>query len=212
MESSSSAGFSSRELAGLRTFLDRASANCVACHEPPEFTDHLFHNVGVSQTEYDGLHGIDAMHDFTTPSFASLLGATPPPALTADHDHRDYADLGAWHVLSQFAAKSREIPPFWRDLLCKLHSNCGQSEMEAMAWASFKTPTLRNISRTAPYFHNGQAATLEDVVRFYRRSGALAAMGRIRNTDPELVSVRMETGRIDDLAAFLRTLEEPAAD
>jgi cytochrome c peroxidase len=31
----------------------------------------------------------------------------------------------------------------------------------------FKTPTLRNVERTAPYFHNGAVATLEEAVRFY---------------------------------------------
>jgi cytochrome c peroxidase len=33
----------------------------------------------------------------------------------------------------------------------------------------FKTPTLRALSARAPYFHNGSAATLEDVVRHYER-------------------------------------------
>ena len=31
----------------------------------------------------------------------------------------------------------------------------------------FKTPTLRNVTRTAPYMHNGTQATLEDVIQFY---------------------------------------------
>ena len=31
----------------------------------------------------------------------------------------------------------------------------------------FKVPTLRNVARTAPYFHNGAVATLEDAVSFY---------------------------------------------
>lgn len=38
------------------------------------------------------------------------------------------------------------------------------------AWADlgkFKTPTLRALAARAPYFHNGIAATLEDVVRHY---------------------------------------------
>jgi len=29
----------------------------------------------------------------------------------------------------------------------------------------FKVPTLRNIALTAPYFHDGDAKTLEDAVR-----------------------------------------------
>ena len=40
---------------------------------------------------------------------------------------------------------------------------------------AFKVPTLRNIEKTAPYFHNGQFATLEETLRFYVR----------RDTNPE---------------------------
>ena len=35
----------------------------------------------------------------------------------------------------------------------------------------FKTPTLRNVEFTGPYFHNGGQATLEQVVEFYVRGG-----------------------------------------
>lgn len=36
---------------------------------------------------------------------------------------------------------------------------------------AFKTPTLRNVEKTAPYMHDGSLATLEDVVAFYNRGG-----------------------------------------
>jgi cytochrome c peroxidase len=36
---------------------------------------------------------------------------------------------------------------------------------------AFKTPGLRNVALTAPYFHNGGTATLADVVDFYDRGG-----------------------------------------
>ena len=36
---------------------------------------------------------------------------------------------------------------------------------------AFKTPTLRNIDKTAPYMHDGSLATLEDVVDFYNNGG-----------------------------------------
>jgi len=38
-------------------------------------------------------------------------------------------------------------------------------------FGAFKTPMLRNVSRTAPYMHDGSLATLEDVVDFYNRGG-----------------------------------------
>jgi len=36
---------------------------------------------------------------------------------------------------------------------------------------AFKTPTLREVTRTAPYMHDGSLATLEDVVDFYDGGG-----------------------------------------
>ena len=54
----------------------------------------------------------------------------------------------------------------------------------------FKTPTLRALSARAPYFHNGIAATLEDVVRHYER---------------QLKFVFTDQQR-EDLVAFLRAL------
>jgi hypothetical protein len=36
---------------------------------------------------------------------------------------------------------------------------------------AMKTPTLRNIALTGPYFHNGSRATLEEVIDFYNRGG-----------------------------------------
>ena len=39
---------------------------------------------------------------------------------------------------------------------------------------AFKTPALRNVKLTAPYFHNGGKATLRDVVQFYSNGGDFA--------------------------------------
>jgi cytochrome c peroxidase len=36
---------------------------------------------------------------------------------------------------------------------------------------AFKTPTLRDIARTAPYMHDGRFQTLEEVVDFYDKGG-----------------------------------------
>lgn len=38
-------------------------------------------------------------------------------------------------------------------------------------WKAFKTPTLRELSRTAPYMHNGVFATLDEVIDFFDRGG-----------------------------------------
>jgi cytochrome c peroxidase len=67
--------------------------------------------------------------------------------------------------------------------------------------AAFKTPTLRNIALTAPYMHNGELQTLEDVVQFYDQGGGSSdtkssKMAPLHLTDEEKV----------DLIAFLKTL------
>src|SRR5262249_41351011 len=50
------AGFNGDAIEGFKTFIrtDGAGAgNCVACHVPPLFTDFAFHNIGISQADYD---------------------------------------------------------------------------------------------------------------------------------------------------------------
>jgi cytochrome c peroxidase len=65
----------------------------------------------------------------------------------------------------------------------------------------FKTPTLREVSRTAPYMHDGSIGTLEEVIDYYDRGG-----NRNSNLDPELRPLHLTVADKLALAAFLRTL------
>ena len=67
--------------------------------------------------------------------------------------------------------------------------------------AAFKTPTLREISRTAPYMHDGSSATLDAVVDFYDAGG-----GRNAGLDPEIRPLNLSTAEKKDLIAFLGSL------
>jgi cytochrome c peroxidase len=67
---------------------------------------------------------------------------------------------------------------------------------------AFKTPTLRDIARTAPYFHNGQAATLREAIR-YMASGGLENEWLDRTN---LKPVELSEAEIDDLVAFFEAL------
>jgi cytochrome c peroxidase len=64
---------------------------------------------------------------------------------------------------------------------------------------SFKTPTLREIARTAPYMHDGSLKTLEDVVEFYNKGG-------IPNPqiDEELTPLKLTDQEKADLVTFLK--------
>jgi len=73
--------------------------------------------------------------------------------------------------------------------------------------ADFKTPTLREVARTAPYMHDGSLATLEDVVEFYSQGGRanpdLDAEIRPRNFSPEeklalVAFLQALTGRVQE--------------
>jgi cytochrome c peroxidase len=66
---------------------------------------------------------------------------------------------------------------------------------------SFKTPTLREIARTAPYMHDGSLATLEDVVEFYDKGGRPN-----RNQFPGLGPLRLSAEEKQALVKFLESL------
>jgi cytochrome c peroxidase len=65
----------------------------------------------------------------------------------------------------------------------------------------FKTPTLREIARTAPYMHDGSMATLEQVIDYYDRGGNPNPA-----LDPELRPLRLSAAEKQDLIAFLSSL------
>ncbi len=66
---------------------------------------------------------------------------------------------------------------------------------------AFKTPTLRDIAKTAPYFHDGHAATLREAVKFMAGGGQANA-----NKDPLLLDRGLTDAEIDQLVAFLESL------
>ena len=72
---------------------------------------------------------------------------------------------------------------------------------------AFKTPTLRNVELTAPYFHNGGAATLAQVVEFYNRGGNFA-QANIADLDPDIRPLGLSDVEKQDLVAFLKSLTD----
>jgi cytochrome c peroxidase len=65
----------------------------------------------------------------------------------------------------------------------------------------FKTPTLREISRTAPYMHDGSLATLEEVIEYYNRGG-----NRNPQLDTDLRALNLTETEKRSLVLFLRAL------
>ena len=77
---------------------------------------------------------------------------------------------------------------------------------------AFKTPSLREISRTTPYMHDGRFNDLAQVVRFYAgeaRSRQSSALSGRREGTLDLIP-HLGRAQQRDLVAFLRTLTGPA--
>jgi len=74
----------------------------------------------------------------------------------------------------------------------------------------FKTPTLRNISVTAPYMHNGVLKTLSDVVSFYniRDSGAFGQPEVANNINNVIGDLQLTADEEVAIVAFLRSLRD----
>jgi cytochrome c peroxidase len=68
-------------------------------------------------------------------------------------------------------------------------------------WAAFRTPSLRNVAVTAPYFHDGSAASLEDVVEFYDKGGLPN-----RNLDPAIKPLKLTPEQKANLVRYLESL------
>ncbi len=90
-----------------------------------------------------------------------------------------------------------------------------QSEMSALGrflvtkkepdTASFKTPDLRNVLVTGPYFHDGSQETLWDVMDHYNKGDGL----QNPYLDQDIQPLALTEGDIDDVVAFMASLTSP---
>ena len=66
---------------------------------------------------------------------------------------------------------------------------------------AFKTPSLRSVELSAPYFHDGSAATLKEAVRTMAGGGKADP-----NKSPLLAPRGLSEAEIDSIVAYLKTL------
>ena len=70
----------------------------------------------------------------------------------------------------------------------------------------FKTPSLRNVVKTAPYMHTGELGSLDEVVRYYNNISERKVPGNHQET--VLTSLNLTPDEQDYLVAFLQTLTD----
>ena len=73
---------------------------------------------------------------------------------------------------------------------------------QATDWAAFKPPSLRNVSKSAPYFHDGSVPTLKAAAQFMASGGA-----KNKNLTPLLSDKQLSDTELDDVVAFLGSLD-----
>jgi cytochrome c peroxidase len=170
-----------QELRGLGLFNDPTKGNCAACH-PSTSADGITPPL-FTDFSFDNL-GVPRNANIPQNNPGGAPDYTP---INSDDGVHSYYDLGICGPLRDNGTQN-------------LSGICGQ----------FKVPTLRNIAVTAPYFHNGQFATLEKAIDFYVR----------RDTNPEVFYPAATDGSVtkfDDLPGlyggnFVVNITGPGSD
>ncbi|HKG20716.1 MAG TPA: cytochrome c peroxidase [Blastocatellia bacterium] len=193
------ARFGREALAGMKIFFrtegSAAVGNCVSCHAPPFFTDSSFHNIGVTQSEYDQVHGEGSFDALKIPAASEAARPSMNFRETASRQKPDNVDLGYWNNVklarSPLRREGEDDDRFLRRMI-----------------GTFKTPTLRNLVYSQPYMHNGGYPSLASVLEELLRLSDLARAGRVREADEELARIRITEADIRPLIAFLNALNE----
>lgn len=143
---------------------------CVECHNGPRFENGSFHNTGVP---------LAGDKDFPGGRYLGLIQAMQDPFNCA-------GIYGA-------RAASKRLSDSCPDL-------AAAPVRSTLFSGAFKTPTLRNVGKTAPYMHGGQFQTLEQVVQHY----AKAPSGPIGSTELLPIEFTEEEGK--SLVCFLKKI------
>lgn len=226
--------FGAQELAGLKMFLAEPATrpaspaelaagkigNCIACHPAPNFTDFKAHNTGTTQKEYDAIpgHGSGAFMNLAIPTLATRTADDLPATEqhpTASERFRavpaagtTLTDLGLWNVFAN--PDMPEPQEKIQNILCDDEQPCSVSQDDLLnrAIARFKTPGLRDLGHSAPFMHNGQFDTLQDVIEFYKDVSDQARAGTLRNGAEKLQGIALTDSDVAPLIAFLNALNE----
>lgn len=188
-----------------------------------------------AQLRIPGLRERNAAHNLYLPATEQHPHAVGPFRAVPTADNPNLTDLGVWNVFANpdFPASQRRIrrilcadaliaglpglsvaSAHTEDALDRIIDNaafsgrCSEQALLPTGVAVFKTPGLRDLGHSAPYMHNGQFDTLEQIINFYRGSSDLQRGSRLRNGDRDLADIRLTDQDVGPLAAFLRALNE----
>ena len=171
-------------------------AKCINCHGGAEFTNASVKNVQNERLERMTMgNGGEAVYD----NGFYNIGVRPT-----------LEDLGVGgkdpfgNPLSESRLAAKGLFPSLLNATPNI--SVGANERIA-ADGAFKTPGLRNIELTAPYFHNGGQLTLRQVVDFYNRGGDFHE-NNIDNLDADIQDLGLSEEDKTSLVAFMVSLTD----
>lgn len=182
---------------GLDLFF--GDAHCANCHGGAEFTKATVHHIKNERLE-NMIMG-DGGKAFYDSGFYNI-GVRPT---------REDLGVGGKDPFGFPLSESRLARDFGDKTFKKLigvdPNEKPKSKDRVAANGAFKTPGLRNVELTAPYFHNGGQRTLRQVVDFYNRGGDFHDQN-IDDLDPDVERLGLSDADKDALVAFLKSLTD----
>ena len=189
---------SQQQINGLSIF--QGKGRCINCHGGAELTNASFRNVinqrlekmvmpnGLTKTYDNGFYNIGVR-----PTTDDIGIGGDDPFGNPLSESKAFARNGkaASFLGNGFDPRKYEQP----------------RENEVNVNGAFKTPGLRNVELTGPYFHNGGKATLMQVVDFYNRGGDFAVENR-ENLAPNIQPLYLDEKEKADLVDFLLSLTD----
>jgi cytochrome c peroxidase len=198
-----------RQIDGMNVFYSKGQ--CFACHSGPEFT-----NASVSHAALDRLEQMMAGSGFPPVLDGSGFINTSGRRVVYDAGFYNIGvrpsqqDLGLG-ANDPFGLPLSESRLFNQGKLAQLGLPLPDFQVEARRAASadgaFKTPSLRNVELTAPYFHNGGTLTLRQLVDFYNRRGDFTDANKA-DIPPDFVALGLTATEKDNLVHFLKALTD----
>ncbi len=189
-----SSALSARQKRGLQIFQNQGK--CVNCHGGAEFTNASLKNVKDKRLERMTM--VDNRESIYDNGFYNI-GVRPT---------QEDKGVGGDDPFNNPLSESRLAQQGkFEELLGEKPNISVSSNQRIAADGAFKTPGLRNVELTAPYFHNGGQSNLEQVVDFYNRGGDFH-QENIANLDPDIQNLNLSAENKADLVAFLKSLTD----
>ena len=190
------------QLRGLVLFQSRAG--CIVCHGGPELSNASVGTVTdvpvermIMEDDHARVYDTGFYHIGVRPAAedGGLAGTDPVASLPLSQSEylRQNVCKGGFETVI--------VPGRRGDGIAPSPMNCND---DIARGGFFKTPQLRNVALTAPYFHNGGQLTLEQVVEYYNRGGDFNTVEEVQYMDPDVEILGLSLQDKQDLVDFLR--------